>query len=127
MWQCKQRWTPQSLIENTTKARKHPTFLLEATMTIDSSATEDPIPDNIKPDIIRGVWYKDFATPTASQSDLKSWDAALKFYTAECKKAILYNRGEYTTIRTHRDVIAVTYRPTSPERPGLGSYNLERT
>lgn len=74
-------------------------------MFIDNSATEGPVPESGKIDIIRGIWHEEFCATCSS--DLKCWDTILDFYGAECKKAISYSRGECTTVRTHRDVIAI--------------------
>jgi hypothetical protein len=82
-------------------------FLLLATMALDRSANEDPVPEAIKADIVRGIWHRSFVTD--SPADLRRWGAILTYYTAECKKAISYSRGEYTTVRTHKDIIAIVH------------------
>lgn len=42
--------------------------------------------------------------------DIRQWDVYLHYYTAECKRAIEYDHGEYTTIRTHEDVRTIARR-----------------
>jgi hypothetical protein len=77
-------------------------------MTLDRNANEDPVPESIRADIIKGLWQ--YNTSPEFLLGLKRWDAFFSYYTAECKKAITYNRGEYTTVRKHRDIAAVAKR-----------------
>lgn len=114
--QCKQATSTSALSHNTNSIMYNVCLILpkqiqkfihsfNCIMTIDNSASEDPISENVKADIVRGIWHKNLTV--ACSSDLKCWDTTLSVYTAECKKAISYSRGECTTVRTHRDVITI--------------------
>jgi hypothetical protein len=77
-------------------------------MALDRSANEDPVPESIRANIIKGLWQ--WNTASEFSTDLKRWDAYFNYYTAECKKAIGYSRGEYTTVRKHNDITAIAKR-----------------
>ncbi|CAI6339877.1 unnamed protein product [Periconia digitata] len=74
-------------------------------MALARSAKEDPVPEDIKADIIKGLWQWN-TTPT-SLMDIRKWDVYFQYYTAECQKAIGYGRGEYTTVRKHKDITVI--------------------
>ncbi|KAJ4369236.1 hypothetical protein N0V83_006321 [Neocucurbitaria cava] len=74
-------------------------------MALDRRANEDPIPESIRVEIIKGLWQCN--TAGEHPIDIKRWDAFFSYYTAERKKAIAYSRGEYTTVRKHQDITAI--------------------
>jgi len=74
-------------------------------MSLTRSASEDPTPHSIRPAIVNGLWQRNESPVSPLES--QKWDAYFHYYTAECKKAIGYGRGEYTTIRCHEDIIRI--------------------
>lgn len=75
-------------------------------MALVRSVTEDPIPIDNRVDILSGLWQKN-TIPTSSKEDLRKWDAYFHFYTSECRKAVEYDYGEHTTVRQHKDILAI--------------------
>jgi hypothetical protein len=73
-------------------------------MALRGKANEDPVPDQCQVDVIQALWLRE---PALSIDDIQSWETYFRYYTAECRKAIEYNRGDCTTVRRHEDIIAI--------------------
>jgi hypothetical protein len=74
-------------------------------MALADIATEDPTPESVRADILKGLWQWNNAI--TSPTEIKKWDVYFQYYTTECRKAIGPDRGEHVTVRTHADIVEI--------------------
>lgn len=75
-------------------------------MTLRGHATEDPLSDEIRTDVVQALW-REHTTLTLSEKEIQGWNTYFQYYTAECREAIEFERGDYTTVRRHEDIVAI--------------------
>ncbi|PVH96274.1 hypothetical protein DM02DRAFT_569914 [Periconia macrospinosa] len=74
-------------------------------MTLDRSANQNPVPDNIRTNIIKGLWQ--WNTTLIPQTAEETWDTYFHYYASKCKTWIEYGHGEYTFVRKDKDITAI--------------------
>lgn len=72
-------------------------------MALDRSARE-PIPPGQRYAVVEALWP--MRTPT-SVPEWDDWTAYFQYYTVQCRKAIEWRSGEYTTVRMHSDLVSI--------------------
>jgi hypothetical protein len=75
-------------------------------MALDTDADKDSLTLDQRREFIREFWPCLQSSPL-SDKDLKGWQAYFQHYTTEVRSAIQSNGGLHTTIRKHRDVVAI--------------------
>jgi hypothetical protein len=75
-------------------------------MALNADADKDPLTLDQGRELIRKFWPCLQSSPL-SDKDLEAWQAYFQYYTAEVRSAIQSDGGVHTTVRKHRDVVAI--------------------
>lgn len=64
-----------------------------------------PVPRDAQNEIVGSLWKRPLQTPTVMPSNSLDWNPYFAYYTTECNMAIQYGNGQFTSVRSHRDVV----------------------
>ncbi|KAH7348121.1 hypothetical protein BKA66DRAFT_477358 [Pyrenochaeta sp. MPI-SDFR-AT-0127] len=64
-----------------------------------------PVPVDTQREILKHLW-RQTRPATTNATDLH-WDSYFAYYTSECNSAIQYERGKFTSVRTHTNITTI--------------------
>jgi len=56
-------------------------------------------------EIAGGLWKRALQTPATMPSNSLDWNPYFAYYTTECNMAIQYGNGQFTSVRSHHDIV----------------------